>query len=111
MHVLQVDDGLVEYNFLAEIPGNKKPQIHIYDTCLQDYGARHTWMSFTDADEFFVLRNDSLPELPVLLRGFEQYGALVVNWQVGTVTSQQFPCQPCWEEHTASALRPALQWL
>lgn len=39
-------------------------------------------MSFTDADEFFTLRNASIPDMPSLLRQYEQYGALVVNWQV-----------------------------
>ena len=79
----QVDAGLVDYHFLREVPEGRKPQLHIYDTCLQKFGHRHHWMSFTDADEFFVMRNASLSNMPALLRQYEDYGALVVNWQVG----------------------------
>ena len=37
----------------------------IYDTCLHEYGGRHAWMGFIDADEFVVLRDRSqgLPDL------------------------------------------------
>lgn len=77
-----VDTGLVEYHFLAEVPAMRRPQLYIYDTCLRRYGARHQWMSFTDADEFFLVRNSSISDMNQLLRQYEGFGALVVNWQM-----------------------------
>ena len=53
----------------------------MYDTCIQQYRARHRWMAFIDADEFFVLRDARAPDLPALLAEYEQFGALAVNWQ------------------------------
>ncbi|KAK9813974.1 hypothetical protein WJX73_007576 [Symbiochloris irregularis] len=75
-------EGLVEYVSLPDPPEDVKPQLYIYDTCLQTYGSHHTWMAFIDADEFIVLRSQDLHDLPALLRQYEQYGALVVNWQL-----------------------------
>ena len=34
------------------------------------------------ADEFFLLRDERTASLPALLREFEDFGALAVNWQV-----------------------------
>ena len=79
---VQVAKGLVVYHSMPEVLGVQQPQLHIYNTCLEQYRGRHTWMSFTDADEFFVLRNKSLSSLIPLLQQYEQYGALAVNWQV-----------------------------
>jgi hypothetical protein len=53
----------------------------VYDTCIQMYRARHHWMAFIDADEFFVLRDARVPDLPALLAEYEHFGALAVNWQ------------------------------
>jgi hypothetical protein len=36
-------------------------------------------MAFIDVDEFLVLR-DGTSSVPALLRDYEQYGGLVVNW-------------------------------
>ena len=33
-------------------------------------------------DEFFILRDPRVASLPALLRDFEDFGALAVNWQV-----------------------------
>lgn len=89
----QVDTGLVEYHFLAEVPAMRRPQLYIYDTCLRRYGARHQWMSFTDADEFFLVRNSSISDMNQLLRQYEGFGALVVNWQVSAVCQEDTPAK------------------
>lgn len=36
-------------------------------------------MAFIDVDEFLMLR-DGTPDMPALLRDYEQYGGLAVNW-------------------------------
>ncbi len=59
----------------------RRPQLYVYDTCIEQYRARHRWMAFIDADEFFVLRDARAPDLPALLAEYEQFGALAVNWQ------------------------------
>ena len=43
-------------------------------------------MAFIDADEFFVIK-DGTPGLPALLREYEDFGGLAVNWQVGCAPS------------------------
>jgi hypothetical protein len=65
----------------ARGPRRRRPQLYVYDTCIQQYRARHRWMAFIDADEFFVLRDARAPDLPALLAEYEQFGALAVNWQ------------------------------
>ena len=60
---------------------NRRTQLYVYDTCIQQYRARHHWMAFIDADEFFVLRDAHVPDLPALLAEYEHFGALAVNWQ------------------------------
>ena len=84
----QVDTGLVQYHFVREVPPMRRPQLYIYDTCLQKLRHGHTWMSFTDMDEFFVLRNASIPDMPALLREYEEFGGLAVNWQVCLLSSR-----------------------
>ncbi len=59
----------------------RRTQLYVYDTCIQQYRARHHWMAFIDADEFFVLRDARVPDLPALLAEYEHFGALAVNWQ------------------------------
>ena len=59
-----------------------RPQLYIYSKCIRDHGSRHRWMAFIDADEFFVIK-DGTPSLPALLRDYEDFGGLAVNWQVG----------------------------
>ena len=51
-------------------------------------------MAFIDADEFFVIK-DGTPSLPALLREYEGFGGLAVNWQVGPASaliSRMLPC-------------------
>lgn len=48
---------------------------------VQDHGANHRWMGFIDADEFVVL-TDGTPDLPTLLRDYEDHGALALNWRM-----------------------------
>ncbi|KAK9834848.1 hypothetical protein WJX81_003498 [Elliptochloris bilobata] len=78
-----VRGGVVEYHFLTAFRHHSnRTQLHVYDTCIQRFRTRHRWIAFIDADEFFVLRDPSVPSLPALLEEFEDFGALAVNWQV-----------------------------
>ena len=63
-----------------------RPQLYIYSKCIRNHGSRHRWMAFIDADEFFVIK-DGTPGLPALLREYEDFGGLAVNWQVGCAPS------------------------
>lgn len=56
-------------------------QLMAYAYCLKDHGANHRWMGFIDADEFVVL-TDGTPDLPTLLRDYEDHGALALNWRM-----------------------------
>lgn len=61
--------------------GACRPQLYVYSRCIANYASQHRWMAFIDADEFFVIK-DGTPDLPVLLREYEDFGGLAVNWQV-----------------------------
>ena len=54
--------------------------------------AKHQWMAFIDADEFFVIRDAAVASLPQLLWDYTEYGALAVNWQVTLCTSPELTC-------------------
>eukprot|EP00884_Botryococcus_braunii_P006926 jgi/Botrbrau1/16234/Bobra.0066s0020.1 len=74
--------GLVKVDRITSAPPTARPQIFIYDTCLRRYRLLHTFMGFIDTDEFIVLTDPSVPDLPTLLQEYENYGALAVNWQM-----------------------------
>ena len=38
--------------------------------------------AFIDVDEFLVLTDDSVADLPTLLREYEAHGGLAVNWRL-----------------------------
>lgn len=40
------------------------------------------WLAFIDADEFFVPHDESWTTLPELLKKYETYGGLAVNWRL-----------------------------
>lgn len=56
-------------------------QLMAYAYCVRDYGANHQWMGFIDTDEFVVLKNES-ESLAGVLRDYEGYGALALNWRM-----------------------------
>lgn len=75
-----VDSGLVTYEY-GNFSFAARPQMYVYDKCLQDYGKQHQFIGFLDSDEFIVVANKSLT-IPDVLRRYEAYGGLVLNWKV-----------------------------
>lgn len=77
-----IQSGLVEYHFIEQ--GNhtsiSRPQLWVYNECINQYRTRHHFMGFIDVDEFLFLRNQSVVSMPALLRQYEAYGGLAVNW-------------------------------
>lgn len=69
----------------AEYP-NKKHQVQLmaYMMCLREFGSRHVWMAYFDADEYILIRDRSVNNSMVkLLRDYEDAGgALGVNWRM-----------------------------
>ncbi|KAF6222125.1 hypothetical protein HO133_001211 [Letharia lupina] len=51
----------ITFVYIPRTPIEERPEPmhhHIYgDMCIKDYGKRHTWMGFLDADEFLEMRN------------------------------------------------------
>ena len=47
-----------------------------------DLGFFCRFMGFLDADEFIIMKDPSIPDLPSLLERFEDYGGLVLNWRL-----------------------------
>lgn len=53
-------------------------QMPAYNDCLQNNKEESFWIGFVDLDEFIVpVKNNSIPEL---LKDFEEYGGLGINW-------------------------------
>lgn len=75
-----IESGLVHYTALTEevLAGDGNPQHRAYTLCLERYGASHTWMAFIDTDEFVIITSGG--SLPELLRPFEAFGGLGLNW-------------------------------
>jgi hypothetical protein len=58
----------------------------IYSRCMKNWGEKHVWMGFFDADEFLEMTagNETLQEM---LHGFQKmnnFGALAINWRMHT---------------------------
>lgn len=77
--------GLVEYSYFA----GKKRERHLFSTtnqafayndCIVRYRGRHKWLAFIDADEFIVLRNNTIPDITLFMSKYERYGGLALNW-------------------------------
>ncbi|KAK9824237.1 hypothetical protein WJX72_008861 [[Myrmecia] bisecta] len=101
-----VESGLVTYHFLQTFQHHSnRAQLYVYDQCLKQYGTHHKWIAFLDADEFLMIRNASYADMPALLRNYEEYGGLAVNWQIfgssghltrppGSVLANYWQCFP-----------------
>lgn len=60
-------------------------QAALYNTCHRDYGHRHQWLAFIDADEIFEMTGDkTLLQLLQELDHDPLVGALGVNWRTHT---------------------------
>ena len=46
--------GLVEYTYVQR-HNEINNQFYVYERCLHEFGHRHTFMAFIDADEFIVI--------------------------------------------------------
>lgn len=56
-------------------------QIKMYNDCVNFANGRHTWMAFIDEDELLEM-TDSDVRVIDFLKGFEDEGALGVNWEM-----------------------------
>jgi hypothetical protein len=72
--------GLLEHVTVTDFPG-KNRLVKSYDHCLKHYGAYSKWISFLDMDEFIVAKSTQ-GNIPVFLKDYENYGAVVINWQL-----------------------------
>ena len=77
-----INTGLVEYVYLQgsfKKAGVPHVQFYIYDQCIKRYNKLHIFMGFIDVDEFIVPKaiNTSIPDV---LKNYEQYGGLALNW-------------------------------
>ncbi len=77
-----IHSGLVEYHFIGQSNHSSipRPQLYVYDQCITRYRSRHQFIAFIDVDEFLFLRDPKVADMPALLREYEQYGGLAVNW-------------------------------
>ena len=55
-------------------------QLTAYNHCLKNHGHEFEWLAFFDLDEFLCLKEDA--DARVLLRNFEAYSGLALNWDI-----------------------------
>lgn len=75
----------ITFTYIPRTPIEERPEPmhhHIYgNMCIKDYGKRHTWMAFLDADEFLEMRNGQT--LKQWLQDWEHndtVGAVAAQW-------------------------------
>jgi hypothetical protein len=57
----------------------KEAQRRAFQKCHANYKAKHKFIAFIDVDEFIVVK-DKKKTIPVILKDYEKYGALGLNW-------------------------------
>lgn len=72
--------NLLEYATVIPLPGARK-QVKAYRHCIKAFRHTSKWIAFIDVDEFIVPK-EPLGCLPQLLREYESFGGLGVNWLV-----------------------------
>ena len=70
----QIAEGVVH---VIDWPGVNM-HIQAYGHCVANYGKSSRWIAFIDIDEFLCPTKED--DLRVVLKEFEPYGALLVNW-------------------------------
>ncbi len=70
-HVTQSADSLMAFNPL---------QCECYTECLKKSRGICKWLAFIDIDEYFLPMNE--PTVPAILKKYEMFGGLGVNWRV-----------------------------
>ncbi len=77
-----VMSGLVEYQYVTTaMKDTLTLQETIYIDCVTKHGKKHNFMAFIDVDEFIVLK-DRTKSIPDVLRIYEHFGGLVLNWRI-----------------------------
>lgn len=80
-----IPHSAITFTYIPRTPIEQRPEPmhhHIYSNmCIKDYGKRHTWMAFLDADEFLEMRNGQT--LMQWLHDWERndtVGAVAAQW-------------------------------
>lgn len=87
-----IQEGTVEYYSLPNVNPRTIPlmQVRLYYLCLKHTSSQHQFVGFWDVDEFLVLPDPSL-RFPDLLREYENFGGVVVNWRLVGSSGHQRP--------------------
>jgi hypothetical protein len=70
----------ISFRYFTREKRTASMQYHLYDECHARFGTRHRWIGFLDADEFLEIVDKPGRSMAELLRGYEDYGALGVQW-------------------------------
>jgi hypothetical protein len=71
-----IDKGIID---VIDFPGPAK-QMPAFNHCLQNYGNLSKWICFSDVDEFLLPKKHD--NLQAILKDYEQFACLSVNWLV-----------------------------
>ena len=78
-----VPRSAITFRYIERVPDRPQPFQHVIysDYCIKNFGNRHTWMGFLDADEFLEMRRElTLVDWLHQWEDVDLVGALSVNW-------------------------------
>lgn len=82
-----LQSGLVQYNYFnpannTRIPGQfaSTDQYAAYQDCFTKHRKQHRFIGFLDVDEFVVFHDSFVENVDTLLKAYEPYGGLALNW-------------------------------
>jgi hypothetical protein len=80
--------GVVHYTYFKFSNSPDHREFHntaqgaVFQECIRRARDKHQWLALFDVDEFLVLAEGETQNITSLLKGYEQYGGLVVNWRI-----------------------------
>jgi hypothetical protein len=80
-----VESGVAVVHDWPHSPG----QLVAYEHCLRNYRSESRWIAFIDVDEF--LFSPTYREVPDLLRDYEEFPGVVVNWAMFGTSGHRAP--------------------
>jgi hypothetical protein len=72
-----IDRKIVTLKDIADLAA---PQLGVYHRCIRQHRLKHQFIGMIDGDEFIVTRDGC--SIPSVLRSFEGYGGLTLNWMM-----------------------------
>ena len=104
--------GCFASNHLQASPSaHRNSQVTLYDLCLRHSAGLHTFIAFIDVDEYLVPSPADRPKkLDGLLREFEGFAAVAVNWRLLGTSGEGLGSCECGRSSTSLCIGCTSVW-